>query len=294
MRGVQAVEIASKSVLNRVAGMPFAWSINPYRGCFHQCVFCYARRTHAFLEQDGLAGWGSQIYVKVNAPQALRADLRRKNRSREPVAIGTVTDPYQPLEGRYKLMRGILAALGDHEIPVSIITRSPLIVRDVDLLVRLARSARVSVHVSVATMDGALAREIEPTVAPPHQRMRAVRILAEAGIDAGIALAPVLPGITDSHENLEAVMQAAAHARAGHVWHSALNLRDVTRESFFGYLREHREGLVRMYDELYRGAYLPAPYKRSIDERMRGVRAAVALRPLPHVETAPPRALRLL
>lgn len=294
MRGVRAVEVASKTVLNRVQNMPFAWSINPYRGCYHQCVFCYARRSHTFLEADGLREWGSQIYVKVNAPAALRNDLRRKNRNREPVAIGTVTDPYQPLEGTYRLMRGILAALADFEIPASIITRSPLIVRDIDLLQNLSRKAKVSVHVSVATMDAGLARQIEPTVAPPHQRMRAVRMLCEAGIDAGVALAPVLPGISDSAANLDGVVSAARDARASHLWHSTLYLQDVTRESFFNYLREHQPRLVEMYDRLYRPTYVRSDVKARIEERVKDARRRIALRPLPRIPREGSAELRLL
>lgn len=288
------MEVVSKTVLNRVHNMPFAWSINPYRGCYHQCVFCYARRTHAFLEADGLREWGSQIYVKVNAAAALRNDLRRKNRNGETVAIGTVTDPYQPLEGKYRLMRGILATLADFEIPASIITRSPLIVRDIDLLQRLSRKVKVSVHVSVATMDAQLARQIEPTVAPPQQRMRAVRMLCEAGIDAGVALAPVLPGITDSVQNLDGVVGAAREARAAHLWHSTLYLQDVTRESFFNYLRENQPGLVEMYDRLYRPTYLRSDVKRQIEDRVKDARRRIALRPLPRIPREGSAVLRLL
>jgi len=165
MRGVEVIESPAKSVLNAVKGMPFKWSINPYRGCYHQCVFCYARRSHSYLDEDGVANWGSRIYVKVNAPAVLRSELQKRTWKRELVSIGTITDPYQPLEGKYRLMRGVLEALRDFETPAGIITRSPLVVRDIDLLADLARAAGVSVSISIATMNPDLARELEPTVA---------------------------------------------------------------------------------------------------------------------------------
>ena len=236
MRGVEVVEQHAKSIINAVAGMPFRWSINPYRGCYHQCRFCYARRTHTYLEQDGVDDWGSKLYVKVNAAAVVRTELAKRSWKRETVAIGTVTDPYQPLEGRYRITRGILEALRDYQSPASLITRSPLVVRDIDVLQGLARVASASVSISIATLDEQLAREIEPTVAPPRQRLRAVRMLADAGIAVNVALAPVLPHITDTPESIEAVVRAARDAGAAKVWHNTLYLHDITRETFFALL----------------------------------------------------------
>ncbi|MBV8433222.1 MAG: radical SAM protein [Candidatus Eremiobacteraeota bacterium] len=267
MRGVEVVEQAAKSVINPVKGMPFAWSINPYRGCYHQCVFCYARRTHWFLDEDGIDRWGSRIFVKVNAPAVVRREVARRSWKREYVAIGTVTDPYQPLEGRYRLTRGILEALADFETPAGLITRSPLVVRDLDVLARLARVAGASVSVSIATTDAALARQIEPTVAPPAQRLRTVETLASSGIRVNVALAPILPGITDSAENIASVVRAARGAGAAHVWHSTLYLHDVTREAYFAYLRERHPELVESYERAYRGKYAPSRVTRPIDQR---------------------------
>ncbi|MGA8839065.1 MAG: radical SAM protein, partial [Candidatus Aquilonibacter sp.] len=176
MRGVEVVEQQAKSIINKVAGMPFSWSINPYRGCYHQCRFCYARRTHTYLEEDGVNAWGSKIYVKVNAAAVVRTELAKRSWKRETVAIGTVTDPYQPLEGRYRITRGILEAMRDYQSPANLITRSPLVVRDIDVLQDLARAAGTHISISISTLDTQLAREIEPTVAPPHQRLRAVRM----------------------------------------------------------------------------------------------------------------------
>jgi DNA repair photolyase len=276
MRGVEVVEAPAKSILNRVQGMPFPWSINPYRGCYHQCVFCYARRTHSFLDEDGVDRWGSRIFVKVNAPAVLRTELAKRSWKHERVAIGTVTDPYQPLEGRYRLTRRILEALADYETPAAIITRSPLIIRDIDVLRRLARAAGASVAVSVATTDVQLAREIEPTVAPPVQRLQAVRKLAEAGIRVNVALAPVLPHITDSPENIESVVRAARDAGAAGVWHNTLYLHEVTRDAFFNFLRAKRPELLAEYAKTYKGKYAPREVHACIDDRVRAAQGESA------------------
>lgn len=268
MRGVEVVETPAKSVINSVTGMPFRWSINPYRGCYHGCVFCYARRTHTFLEDDGVSRWGSRVYVKVNAPAVLRSELSKRSWKHEVVAVGTVTDPYQPLEGRYRLTRGILEALRDYDTPASVITRSPLIMRDIDVLKQLASSAGVTVAVSVTTMDASLARDLEPTVAPPEKRLLAVRALAEAGIRVNVALAPVLPNITDAPENIEAVVRAAKAAGATGIWHNTLHLHEVTRDAFFGYLRSKRPDLIAQYASNYRGKYAPREVHESIDARV--------------------------
>ncbi|HEY4438828.1 MAG TPA: radical SAM protein [Candidatus Elarobacter sp.] len=266
---IRVSEIAAKSALNRVRGMGFRWSLNPYTGCVHQCVFCYARGTHAYRELDGVREWGSVLAVKVNVAAVLRDELARPSWRPEEIAIGTATDPYQALEGRYKLMRGILPALGDARTPFHITTRSPLIVRDLDLLATCARRAEVSVAVSIATLDEALAREIEPTVAPPRQRLRAVRALSEAGIRVAVAVAPVLPGITDDAGSLAAVVRAAAHAGASHVWHGALNLGTVTRDAYFAFLAASRPELVERYRRIFaRGRYAEPAYVRTVAERV--------------------------
>ncbi len=268
MRGVEGIEAPAKSVLNRVTGMPFGWSINPYRGCYHRCVFCYARRTHSFLDEDGVDRWGSRIFVKSNAPAVLRTELAKRSWRHEQVAIGTVTDPYQPLEGRYRMTRGILEALRDYDTPASLITRSPLVIRDIDVLTQLASVAGASVSISIATMDERLAREIEPTVAPPQKRLLAVEQLSKAGIRVNVALAPILPHITDTPENIESVVRAARAAGASAVWHNTLYLHEVTRESFFEYLRSNRPELIAEYATAYRGKYAPRAVHDEIETRV--------------------------
>ena len=283
---VSVAEVAAKRALNRVRGMGFRWSLNPYQGCIHQCVFCYARATHAYRELDGVRDWGARIVAKVNLARALRADLARPSWRNEAIAIGTATDPYQALEGRYRLMRGVLAALRDARCPFHIITRSPLIVRDLDLLVACARRADVGIAVSIATLDAELARRIEPTVAPPAQRLRAVAALARAGIRVGVAVAPVLPDLTDGLASLAGVVHAAADAGAQHVWHNTLNLGEVTRDAYFAFLEDARPDLVARYARIFRGGrYAESAYVRVVAERMRAARTGVHF--APHRALAP-------
>jgi DNA repair photolyase len=294
MRGIEVVEAPAKSVLNRVEGMPFPWSINPYRGCYHQCVFCYARRTHTFLEEDGVAGWGTRIYVKVNAPAVLRTELAKRSWKHANVAIGTVTDPYQPLEGRYRLTRGILEALRDYDTPASLITRSPLVIRDLDVLRELASVAGASVSISIATLDERIAREVEPTVAPPLKRLYAVSKLAEAGIKVHVALAPILPHITDSQESIEAVVHAARNAGAHAVWHNTLHLHEVTRDAFFSYLRARRPDLIAQYATYYRGKYAPKVVNEAIESRVSDALRRFPKRAPPVIAPPQPRQISLL
>jgi DNA repair photolyase len=273
------VEIGCKSVLNRVPGMPFDWSINPYRGCFHRCVFCYARRTHTFLDRTGLDDWGSTIFVKSNAASVLRSELARPAWRGDKVLIGTATDPYQSAEGRYRITRAVLIELARARTPAHIITRSPLIVRDIDVLQDLARVAGAGVAFSVPTLDAELAKNIEPTVAPPAQRLRAMRTLAHAGIRTGIAIAPVLPFLTDGIDDLRAVYRAAADNGASFAWASVLNLGDVARDSYFAFLQTHYPELVEPYNALYTGRYANGTYARTIEFRAKAARRGIAFDP---------------
>src|SRR2546427_13102547 len=270
---VEWVEIQVKSVLNRVQGMPFKWSINPYRGCSHSCIFCYARRTHWFLDQDGVNGWGSRIFVKVNAPEVLRRELAHHSWTREEVHLGTATDPYQPAEGSYKISRQILEALLAAQTPVNIVTRSTMIIRDVDLLTRLAEGPGAMVCFSIATMDAAVAREIEPDVPPPLRRLEALRSLAQAGVPVAVLLAPVLPGITDQPKQLSAVVEAAKEYGASSLCTNALHLGDVTRQAFFQYLGHRRPELIPEYERMYRGKYAPSAYRRHVQEVVAALKA---------------------
>lgn len=272
------VEIQVKTVLNRVQAMPFEWSINPYRGCSHGCPFCYARRTHWFLDQDGVNDWASRVFVKVNAPDVLRTELARRTWKRELVALGTATDPYQAAEGRYHLTRRILEALRDFRTPVSIVTRSAMVLRDIDVLRELTRRAAATVCVSIATTDERLARELEPTVAPPAQRLRAVARLSEAGIRTGVLIAPIVPGLTADARSLEAVIRAARDHGAHFVGNIVLHLGEVTRDAFLGFLRERYPALVPLYERLYGRKYAPRAYQERIARLVAGYKARLGMR----------------
>ncbi|HEY6957810.1 MAG TPA: radical SAM protein [Candidatus Limnocylindria bacterium] len=228
-------EVSVKSALTRVQGMPFAWSLNPYRGCAHACTYCYAREYHARMGRDTGAGFDREIEVKINFADVLRAELRRL-RLRETVALGTGTDPYQPCEGRYRLTRRTLEALVESPLPLVIVTKGTLVVRDVDLLTRLARRVAVRVCFSVATVDGDLARRAEPEAPPPRARLEALRRLRAAGIHAGVLCAPVLPGLTDGDDSLYAVAAAARAHDASFFSIRPLKLDPGVRPHYFAFL----------------------------------------------------------
>jgi DNA repair photolyase len=246
-----------QSALNRVANMDFKWSLNPYMGCVHRCAFCYVRAFERRADRPADDRYGQSIRVKVNVAEVLRAEVTRPGWAREPVAIGAATDPYQPAEGRYRLTRRCLEVLASVRNPFSLITRGPLIVRDIDVLQAAARRADVSINVSVPTLEDHVWRATEPGTAPPRQRLRAVARLVAAGLKAGVGMAPLLPGISDRPEQLEAVVRAARDAGATHLWANVLYLRPGTREHFLGQLARYWPEELARYEQLYRrGAYL--------------------------------------
>ena len=246
-----------KSALNRVRGMPFGWSLNPYMGCAHRCTFCYVRAFERRADRPAGEGYGRTIRVKVNVAEVLRAELARASWNRELVAVGAATDPYQPAEGRYRLTRACLQELAAARTPFALVTRSPMVVRDLDLLAEGSESARVSVTLSVPTLDEEIWRKTEPGTPPPLQRLRAVRRLVEAGIDAGVSLAPILPGLSDRPGLLSAAVLAAREAGATHVWVNLLYLKPGTREHFLSHLARDWPELLPRYEELYANrAYL--------------------------------------
>ena len=258
-----------RSALNRVKGMRFEWSLNPYMGCVHRCTFCYVRAFERRAERPSDDRYGTSIRVKVNVAEVLRRELARASWEREMIAIGAATDPYQPAEGRYRLTRACLQALAEAHNPFGIITRGPMIVRDIDVLVEAARRADVSVTFSIPTLDEDVWRKTEPSTAHPLQRLKAVQKLVEAGVKAGVGMAPILPGISDKPEQLREVVKAARAAGATGVWTNVLFLRPGTREHFLEHLAEDWPELVPHYEELYRRrAYLPAeetkPVRRQV------------------------------
>jgi DNA repair photolyase len=249
--------------------MAFKWSLNPYMGCVHQCTFCYVRAFELRADRPYDDRYGRSIRVKTNIVEALRAQLARAAWQQESVAIGAATDPYQPAEGRYRLTRGCIEALGQAANPFSIITRGPLIVRDADVLAEAARRAKVSVTFSVPTLDDEIWRKTEPGTAHPRQRLRALKTLVDAGVRASVGMAPLLPGISDRPELVEQVVRGAREAGACGVWANLLFLRPGTREHFLEHLAQDWPELLPRYRELYRNrAYLPADETTPVRRRV--------------------------
>jgi DNA repair photolyase len=282
-----------RSALNRVRGMPFAWSLNPYMGCAHRCTFCYVRAFEARADRPWDDRYGASIRVKTNVAEVLRRELARPSWQREPVAVGAATDPYQPAEGRYRLTRACIEAFAEAASPFAIITRGPLIVRDVDVLVEAARRADVSVTFSVPTLDHEIWRRTEPGTAPPRQRLRALSRLVEAGIDARVGMAPILPGLSDRRELLAEVVREARAAGATGIWANLLYLREGTREHFLAALERDWPELLPRYEQLYRrGAYLQRDETERVRKRVRALarshgvrdRRRVRLEPAPAAE----------
>ena len=286
-------EILCKSALNPVKGMGFSWSLNPYTGCEHRCAFCYVRAYELRADRPFDDRYGRTIRVKTNGDAVLRGELARKSWRKETVVIGAATDPYQPAEGRYRLTRKCLQALSDFANPTGMITRGPMIVRDIDVLIALARRAELSITFSIPTIDMDVWRKTEPGTAPPHQRLKAIEKLVAAGVKANVGMAPILPGISDRPEQIEAVVKAAREAGATGLWGNVLHLRPGTREHFMSVLARHWPELVPRYERMYRAsAYLPqAAAAGPLDEikRLRDVhgvrdRRRVRLEPPPEPE----------
>jgi DNA repair photolyase len=260
-----------RSALNRVRGMPFSWSLNPYMGCVHRCTFCYVRAFERRADRPFDDRYGRSIRVKVNVAEVLQAELARPSWDGGDIAIGAATDPYQPAEGRYRLTRACIEVLAASANPFSIITRGPLIVRDVDVLVAAASKARVSVTFSVPTLDDEVWRTTEPGTAPPLQRLRALSVLAAAGIRASVGMAPILPGLSDRPDQLRRVVAAARAAGACGVWANVLHLKPGTREHFLECLARDWPELLPEYETLYAGgrAYLRARDSGPIRDQVR-------------------------
>jgi DNA repair photolyase len=267
-------EIRARSALNKVperSRMPFRWTINPYRGCSHACRYCYARPTHRYLDFDAGRDFEREIVVKVNAPELVRAELARPSWKGEHVALGTNTDPYQWVEGRYRLMPGIWEAFRDFANPCSVLTKSPLLLRDKELLQQIAERAPISANFSVPTLEEKTWRATEPHTPHPRARLEAVAELNRAGIPTGVLIAPLMPGINDSPEQVERIVQIASEAGAVSIGGIALHLRGEVRDIFMDWLEAQRPGLVPRYEALYRrGAYAP---KEVRDRMMRLARA---------------------
>ncbi|MDX6608874.1 MAG: hypothetical protein QOF85_799 [Solirubrobacterales bacterium] len=271
--GINFHEVRARSALNRVPGgrYGFNWTINPYRGCTHACVFCFARRTHTYLDMNAGRDFEREIVVKVNVPELLRGELARDSWKRELVALGTNTDPYQWVESRYKMMPAILAALEQANTPVSVLTKSPLVMRDIEIFERMAKHLPVSVNLSVPTLDEDAWRATEPHTPSPSARLDAVAELRRRGIDSGVLIAPLMPGINDSLEQVQPIVDRAKAAGASFLGGVALHLRDEVKDVFFAWLEQKRPDLIPRYENLYRGrAYMRPEQRKQTTKAVRG------------------------
>ena len=266
LHDVEYLHVRAKRIVNRVpeaSRMPFRFTINAYRGCAHACTYCFARPTHEFLGMNAGEDFERRIVVKVNAVEKLRRELRDPRWAGDHIAMGTNTDPYQPAEGRYRLTRGIIEALGEAQNEFSILTKSPMIVRDLDVLVAAAARTHVRCNLSIGTVDEDVWRASEPGTPPPRQRIEAVRRLNEAGIPCGVLVAPILPGISDDPDRLEAVVEAVLAAGAVSITQIFLHLRPGVRDVFMPWLAGYRPDLAERYRKLYASSYASAAAART-------------------------------
>jgi DNA repair photolyase len=274
-RGITFFEVRAKSIINRVpetSRVPFRWTINPYRGCSHACFYCFARNTHTYLDLDAGEDFNSRIVVKVNAGERLRKELAARSWTGEHIAMGTNVDPYQRAEGRYRLMRDILGELRDSGNPFSILTKGSLILRDVDLLQQCAEIADVGTNVSVGFVDRELWRSLEPGTPSPQKRLEVCARLNEAGIPCGVLMAPIIPYLSDSDEQLASTVKAIAQSGATHVSPIVLHLRTGAREWYLKWLAENHPELAPRYEALYRTrAYAPKAFHQGITARVRAL-----------------------
>jgi DNA repair photolyase len=257
-------EVTCRSALNPVQGMPFNWTLNPYRGCTHGCHYCFARRYQTQFELGPGDHFSSVIFVKTNIVQVLKRELEKPSWVREQVAVGTATDPYQPIEGQYKLTRGSIEALCAARTPIGLVTKGPMVVRDADVLSDLGRAAGCTVYMSVPTVDEQTWAALEPGTAHPLQRLKAVRKLRDAGVNAGVLMAPVVPGFTTQPAKLEATIRAVAEHGAAFMGANVLYLKGGTKDHFLGFLAKEYPEMLDAYRRLYPAAYAPAPYVTAV------------------------------
>ena len=282
-------EILVRSGLNAVQGMPFKWSLNPYRGCRYACPYCYARAYHAYLDLP-VSAFETQIFVKTNLASVLRAELRRPTWRGEAITIGTSTDPYQPLESQYRTTRQCLEVLAEAENPGSLTTKGTLVNRDVDVLSDLANRAGFSVNMSLISLDQGLLHKLEPGAPTPLARLQTIGRLAQAGIPVSVFLAPVVPGLTDDPESLRAVVRAAAEHGASDVWTGALRLPPGVREYFMDAVSHMFPDITDTYDRLYAGRpTLPTGYQLKVESEVNAARTEAGLSGAARHEALPNR-----
>ena len=273
-------EIRCRSALNRCKGMPFMkWTLNPYRGCTHGCQYCFARKYQPHLELDAGDQFASVIFVKTNFVDVLRRELDKPSWAKESIGFGTATDPYQPIEGTYKLSRGTLEALRDAATPVGIVTKGPMIVRDTDILQDLSKRTTCRVHISIPTVDEDAWEKLEPGVAHPTQRLRAVRQLVDAGIDCGVLMAPIVPGFSTHPAKIERTIKAIAESGARSIGAMVMHLEGGTRDHFMAMLNREYPEMIEKYEKLYASKYVAKDYDRRVQEVVSLMRARYGIVP---------------
>ena len=257
-------EVRVRSGLTRSMGMPFKWALNPYRGCTHACEYCYARKYQRHLELNASDDFSSLILVKQNLPEVLRRELSRSTWARETVAVGTATDPYQPIEGHYRITRRSLEALVDSGTPFSVVTKGPMIVRDADVLARAAQSSGCTVYMSVPSVLDTVWASLEPGTAHPRQRLRAVRQLMDEGVDASVFMMPLVPGLSTSRTSIESTLLAIAETGVTFSGSGVARFDPGAREHFFAFLAREHPSLIEGYERLYRGVNAPTSYAKAV------------------------------
>jgi DNA repair photolyase len=291
--GVRFYEVRAKSALNRVpevSQVPFRWTINPYRGCTHACTFCFARPTHEYLDMNTRDDFDRKIVVKVNLPEVLRRELNRPSWKGEHVALGTNTDPYQWVEKRYRLTRGVWEAMRDFRNPCSVLTKSPLLLRDLDLFREIAAVTQFTANLSIPTIDEKVWRQTEPHTPNPRARIEAVAELTRAGISCGVLVAPLIPGVNDDPAQVQEIVEACAEAGATHIGGICLHLRGEVKAIWFEWLEAYRPDLIPRYEQLYaRGAYAPKAERERIMDLVREARPDSAVTQPPDYRLRPRR-----
>jgi len=285
-------EVTCRSALNRVEGMPFNWTLNPYRGCTHGCHYCFARRYHVQFELNADDEFASVILVKHNLVDVLARELDRPSWTREQVAVGTATDPYQPIEGHYKLTRRAIHALTRGRTPLGLVTKGPMVVRDADLLAEHSRAAGCTVYMSVPTVDEEACRVLEPGTAHPLQRLRAVRDLVDAGINAGVLMAPIVPGFSSSRTKLERTVKAIADHGARFVGCNVMYLQDGTRTHFMKFIEREFPAMGPRFERLYAKKYPPDAYRKDVQGMVRVLQQRYGLTRQVKAETQNPKPAR--
>lgn len=265
-------EVHVRSAITATRGMPFDWALNPYRGCTHACEYCYARKYQRHLELGTGDDFSGVILVKRNLPDVLAREVRKASWEREMVAVGTATDPYQPIEGHYRLTRRCLEILTESQTPFSVVTKGPMVVRDRDVLLAATNGAGCSVAMSVPSVDEEVWQTLEPGTAPPAQRLRAIGTLARAGIDAGVLMMPLLPGISTGRQVIERTVAAIDASGARFIAAGVAHLEAGVREHFFGFLARTYPHLTEGYARLYQRSYAPAEYVSAVKDHVRAAR----------------------